>query len=68
LVLEDSQGRLVALEIKSSATINRSDLKHIHSFAEGRGDKFHRAIILYTGTTIVPFAKNIHAVPISSLW
>ena len=68
MILQDERGRLIAIEIKSSSTITERELKHIQAFKEDVGNDFHRAIILYTGESIVPFAKNIHAVPVSALW
>ncbi len=68
LILEDRRGRLVAIEIKATATPRPGDLAGITAFAEIAGKKFHRGVILHAGMQTVPFAAKIHAVPIGALW
>lgn len=68
LVLEAPGGRCVGIEIKLAATITGRDLNGLRSLAEIAGPRFHRGIVLYTGQTMVPFAENLHAVPVSALW
>lgn len=68
LLLEDSKGRIVAVEVKSAGTITARELNHLRALADDLGDRFHRGIIFYTGDSIISFAKNIHAVPINALW
>jgi len=68
VVLEATGGRCVGVEVKLSATISPRDLGGLRTLADDAGPKFHRGIILYTGNTVVPFAENLHAVPISALW
>jgi hypothetical protein len=36
--------------------------------ADAIGDRFLRGVVLYTGREVVPFAANLHAVPVPSLW
>lgn len=67
IVLEDRRGRLVAIEVKSSATVRSEDVRNLRAFAEAVGDRFVRGVAAYLGPTIVPFARNIHAVPIGLL-
>jgi predicted AAA+ superfamily ATPase len=68
IVLEDRQGRLVGIEVKATASIKARDIRGLHLLAELTGDRFVRGIMLYTGETVVPFASNLHAVPIPALW
>ncbi len=35
---------------------------------EALGKKFLGGVVLYLGREAVPFAKNMHALPISALW
>jgi predicted AAA+ superfamily ATPase len=67
-VLETRDGRIVGLEVKSSASVQSSDFKGLHDMAETTANRFHRGILLYVGNQVVPFAKNLHAVPIGALW
>jgi len=68
IVLEDRSGRLVAVEVKASATIGSKDLTGIRTLAELVGERFHRGIILYAGQDSIPFGANIHALPVSTPW
>jgi predicted AAA+ superfamily ATPase len=68
LVLEDRRGRCVAIEVKAAASLGSGDVQGIEAFASAAGRRFRRGILLYTGREMVPFASNIHALPISSLW
>jgi predicted AAA+ superfamily ATPase len=67
-VIESLDGALVGIEVKSASTIRPVDLKGLHDLAQGVGSRFLRGVILYLGTKTIPFAENIHALPISSLW
>lgn len=68
LVLEDAAGNLVGIEVKASASVGAADVKGLRAFAAHTGARFRRGIVFYTGTETVPFAKNIHAMPVDSLW
>lgn len=66
----EAQGRkmLVGIEVKSSATVGSNDFKGLRVLSETLGEHFHRGIVLYTGQGVVPFGKNLHAIPVSALW
>lgn len=68
LVLEDRAGRIVGVEVKASATIDAGHFKGLKSLAQAAGDRFVRGIVLYTGGSSIPFAKNLLALPVSSIW
>ena len=68
LVLEDRRGRCVAVEIKASASPTARDAAGIKAFAEALGERFLRGVVLYLGQEMVPFARNLHAVPLSAIW
>jgi uncharacterized protein len=68
VVLEAPSGEVVGIEVKAAASVTAADFKGLRAFAELAGSRFRRGIILYTGAEVVPFAKNLHAVPIQSLW
>lgn len=67
-IIERSDGKLVAVEVKATAKINASDFNTIKVLADETGKKFIRGIVFYTGNEAIPFAKNMHAIPIQSLW
>jgi len=68
LVLEDQAGQVVGLEVKASATPSSADFRGLRALAECAGEKFVRGIVLYTGQEVVPFAKNLTAVPLPAIW
>jgi uncharacterized protein len=68
LVLERRSGALVGIEVKSAASVTGADFKGLHALAQAAGRRFHRGIVLYTGTEVVPFGPRLHAMPIEALW
>lgn len=66
-VIEKNDGKLVAVEIKATAKVTATDFNHIKAFADDTGEKFLRGIIFYTGKEIIPFAKNMFAIPVNML-
>ncbi len=60
--------RIVGIEVKAAATVQPSDFKGLRALSESLGRTFHRGIVLYMGQQVVPFAENLHAVPIHYLW
>lgn len=67
-VIEDMAGNIAAIELKSRATIKKDDFKGIKLLAKETGNKFKKGILFYTGQEIIPFTKDIVAMPISLLW
>lgn len=67
LVLQDSQARLVAIEIKSSGTANSSHFKGIRAFKNYYGERFHRGFVITTGEQAVAFDEDLWALPLASL-
>ncbi len=68
VVLEDNQGRVVGVEVKSSATVVKKDFSGLSALSEAVGRKFVRGIVLYGGNTIVPFDERMSALPVSAIW
>jgi uncharacterized protein len=68
IVLEDSCGKIVGIEVKSGATVTQQDFKGLRVLEELAGKNFVRGIVLYAGEQVVPFGKNMHALPIEHLW
>ncbi len=67
-LLEDRRGRLVAIEVKSRATVTAGDFKWLRSLRESMGTRFLRGIALYNGRAAIPFGDRLDALPISALW
>lgn len=68
LVLEEPSGQVVGVEVKASATVTGQDFNGLRALAEIAGPRFCRGVVLYMGQAAVPFGRNLHALPLSSLW
>jgi predicted AAA+ superfamily ATPase len=68
VVLETLNRRIVGIEVKSSGTVHPRDVAGLRALQEATGDRFVRGIVLYLGAEVIPYASNIHAVPITALW
>ena len=68
LVLEDRAGRLVGIEVKAAAAVQRRDLRGLETLASLVGERFVRGVVLFTGTTAVPFGPRLHALPVPHMW
>lgn len=68
VILENRAGQIVGLEIKASTTITAKDFQHLKTLAADLKERFLRGIVLYTGDQILPFGKNLYAMPVSALW
>lgn len=67
-ILENAEGKIVAIEIKASKTLGDRDLSALKAIAGTIGKKFHRGILLYMGDETIPFGPNLFAMPLQTLW
>lgn len=67
-IIERSDGKVVAVEVKAASKIAALDFKQIKIFADEIGKKFLRGFVFYTGKEAIPFAKNMFALPIEKFW
>ena len=68
MVIENAAGQLVGVEVKASATVNKSDLRGLRKLASLAGDQFKLGILLYDGDETLPLGDNIWAAPLATLW
>jgi predicted AAA+ superfamily ATPase len=68
IILEDRRNRVVAIEIKASATVTAADFRGIDHLGKRIGDDLHAGVVLYTGERPVSFGPGRWALPISTLW
>lgn len=66
LVLTDSKNEVIAIEIKTSSTVSKHDLRGITAFSEGQALRL--GLVFYTGSELRELAPNRWAIPISALW
>lgn len=67
-VLQARDGRLVGIEVKTTSSVNMDDFKGLKFLQEYTGKKFQRGIVLYCGTEMVAYGKDLYAIPIHALW
>jgi hypothetical protein len=67
-VLERPDGRLAAIEVKGRDSVSASDFKGLKELCRLTEDDFVCGIVLYRGNKIIPFDKNMWAVPVDELW
>ena len=67
-LLEAYDGRIVGIEVKTSSEVGVKDFAGLEYLAKLTGNDFIRGMVLYTGNHTVKFAKNLFAVPITTLW
>lgn len=68
LVLESAAGKLIGIEVKATSKISATDFRGLRAFRELTGSRFHRGVLLYTGSEGLPFGPDLFALPVSSLW
>ncbi|MDR1151196.1 MAG: DUF4143 domain-containing protein [Bifidobacteriaceae bacterium] len=68
IILENRRGQVVAIDVKASATVRRSDFRGIDHLASRLGDDLRVGIVLYTGGQHLSFGPKRRVMPIASLW
>ena len=68
IILEDTAGRIVGIEVKSSNTVKSDDFTGLRFMADTLEKRFVRGIVLYCGSEYIPFANNLYAMPINALY
>lgn len=67
-LIESSDGRVAAIEVKAASSVSRADLKHMLWLRERLGDRFTTGIVLYLGQHSVTLGDGMMALPLSVLW
>ncbi len=68
IVLEHADGRIVAIEVKATASVGADAFKWMTKLRDWLGNRFVQGIALYTGERALPFGDRLTAQPISALW
>lgn len=68
LVIEFHDGSVIAVEVKSAATIDRRDFRGLMHLREKIGARFKAGALIYPGADTVSFGDRLAAVPLSGLW
>lgn len=67
-VLETRRGQVVGVEVKAASTVGLDDFRALRRLADRLGDDFVAGVVLYTGTSTLPFGDKLRAMPVSALW
>ena len=68
LVLEASDGRVVAIEVKASAAPDREMARHLFWLRDQLGDDLAAGVVFHTGPRMFCLDDRIVALPICALW
>ena len=68
IVIEDSNGRVIGIEVKASATLDKSDFQGLSRLKKAAAANFHIGVLLYDGDHVNAFDKDIYSMPIGSIW
>lgn len=68
VVIENSAGQLVGVEVKAAATVKEADLRGLRKLAGLAGKDFKMGVLLYDGNETMPLGEGIWAAPLSTLW
>jgi uncharacterized protein len=67
-ILEKTDGSIIGIEVKKSENLTAADFKGLRELEALVPQEFRGGIMLYSGKQVVPFGKNLWAVPFSILW
>jgi predicted AAA+ superfamily ATPase len=67
-VLEAADGRVAAVEVKATATVEAADFRRFDRLRETLGSRFVRGVVFYTGERVLSFGSDVEAWPVSLLW
>ena len=59
VVIEDQDGQVVDIEVKSSATVTSGDFSDLRKLADACGKRFTLGLVLYDHDTVVPFDERV---------
>lgn len=59
--------KVVAIEIKASKSVSKSDFKHIYHLASEIPNDFDKGIVLYNGESVLKIDDNMYAFPLGFL-
>lgn len=67
-ILEATDGRVIGIEVKASASVVPADFRGLTLLRERLGNNFAVGAILYAGRDALSFGDRLLALPISAMW
>ena len=67
-ILQDRQGRVVGVEVKSATQASADDFRGLRHLREILGAQFYRGIVLHPGVQSVAFDPQLASIPVTALW
>jgi predicted AAA+ superfamily ATPase len=67
-ILESADGRVAAIEVKASSTLEAADFRRFDRLREVLGPRFVRGVVFYAGDRVLSFGDRLQAWPVSLLW
>lgn len=68
LIAELAGGKVLAIEIKATASPDRDDARHLVWLRDQLGDRFLSGAVLHTGPAPIELHDRILALPIAAIW
>ena len=68
IIIELGAFELVGIEVKSGASIDRSDFKGLRKLMDSQEDRFKCGVLLYDGEFCRKYGDRIYSAPIRMLW
>lgn len=69
VIERETDGAILAVEVKSALSVKGDDFQHIRWFAENMtGGRPFSGIVLYSGSEVFSFGNRMKAIPMSAMW
>jgi predicted AAA+ superfamily ATPase len=68
LVIERSNGEVVGIEVKASATPRPRDAAGLKLLRDKLGERFRQGFLLHLGPAPIPLGDRLSALPLAALW
>lgn len=68
VVLELSDGSVIAIEVKAASSFNRTQFKGLAKMRDRLGDRFIAGVVLGSASAGYRYADRLYGAPVSALW
>lgn len=68
IVMEQSGGGMVAVEVKAAATVSEKDFRGLKRLQSIAGKRWKMGVVFFDGEIPLQFGDNLYAMPITGLW